>query len=227
MDANSFKAYKRRFVAATRAVLSEGTPEELAEAAFPAYQNPNPLISFLFWHRIRVVMSLIEKEKGLDSVLDFGCGGGVMLPFLSGMAGRVVAYDVDYRPLRRIRTHIPLGRNVELPDSRKLPIDLLRKGTFDLVIALDVLEHVPDVTEITGQLMHSLRPGGQLVVSGPTENLFYRAGRLFAGKAYTGHYHQSNIYDVHRAMAAHGPVDTVARLFFPCPLFMIYRSRVQ
>jgi len=58
-----------------------------------------------------------------------------------------------------------------------------------------------------------------LVVSGPTENLLYRAGRLCAG--YSGHYHVSTIYQIERELRRHRMTETARKVLFP--LLSVFR----
>ena len=83
MNSREFGAYKARYRAAIQQVLSEAEPGRLDEIGFPAYSHANPLISWLFWKRLHTVMDWIERRAPFKSALDFGCGSGVMLPFLA------------------------------------------------------------------------------------------------------------------------------------------------
>jgi hypothetical protein len=74
MKAREFNAYKARYRAAIRQVLSEAEPGRLDEIGFPAYSHTNPLISWLFWKRLHTVIDYVEHQAPLGRVLDFGCG---------------------------------------------------------------------------------------------------------------------------------------------------------
>lgn len=222
MDRKIFPTYKKQFVDATSKVLSADHTENLDEAAFPAYSNPNPLMNFLFWERIFRVMRYIEQKGELSTVLDFGCGSGVMLPFLAQRTDVVQAVDVDLEPLRRLEKHISFSENINFSDTHK-KID---KNSLDLIIALDVLEHVDDLNEIFAELASLLKPGGEIIISGPTENIFYKLGRFLAGPTYSGDYHVRNIYDIQQVAQTHFRVENMATLFFPIPLFLIFTGTV-
>ena len=73
-----------------------------------------------------------------------------------------------------------------------------------------------------GHLVRVLAPGGCLLVSGPTENVFYKIGRRVAGPEYSGAYHERGIGEVRRLLADMVPVETVARLYPPVTLFDIF-----
>ncbi|PYM96564.1 MAG: hypothetical protein DME04_01610 [Candidatus Rokuibacteriota bacterium] len=217
----NFRAYKAQYVTAVRKVLYCGGSEALSEAAFPAYAHENPWMNFLFWERLRRVMREIERTRH-GRVLDFGCGGGAMLPFLARHAARVTAADINLGPLHQINRTLPLPANVETYDLKQHTLDELPRGGFDLVLALDVLEHVQELEPTVAALAARLADGGKFIVSGPTENWAYRTGRRLAGREFTGHYHTTDIYQIKGAMAKVCRVSTVATLFYPIALFKIY-----
>src|SRR5712691_11306121 len=96
---NSFSDYKKAFVVSARRILAKGTSDVLNEAALPAYANSNPLSSYLFWQRVRTVTNCLGNRLQYKAAMDFGCGSGVMLPYLSRVAETVFALDVDLAPL--------------------------------------------------------------------------------------------------------------------------------
>lgn len=218
MQRSDFKKYKEKFVSATNKVLKAEHSENLDEAAFPAYSNPNPLMSFLFWERLYRVIQHVEKRGSLNAVLDFGCGSGVMLPFLSQQATEVIAVDIDLEPLRRLEKYIDFDEKVQFSESY---VDIPPQS-LNLIIALDVLEHVDDLEKVLAQLSSLLAPGGEIIISGPTENIFYKLGRILAGPTYSGDYHVRNIYDIQDITDRYLNVRKLATLFYPIPLFLIF-----
>jgi len=224
MNQAEFNAYKSRYRAAIRKVLSESERGRLDEAGFPAYSHPNPIINWLFWQRLRTAMNHIQKSAPHESILDFGCGSGVMLPVLAQHSKRVTAIDVDLHPLERVKQHIPLAENVEVIDATLTPLSQLPPDSYDLINALDVLEHVDDLPGTLSQLMNLLKPGGQLVVSGPTENILYRIGRKLAGPEYSGEYHERGIAEIKHELHRLARVEHIATLYYPIPLFEVFTA---
>jgi len=218
VNRKDFRQYRNTFIQATSQVLEEDHAENLDEAGFPAYSNPNPLMNFLFWERISHAMKTIEKRGRLNKVLDFGCGSGVMLPFLAERADHIVAVDVDLEPLRRVEKHIAFAKHIHFADTHRD----VEKGSLDLITALDVLEHVDDLDTILAELASLLKPGGEIIISGPTENIFYQVGRFLAGPTYSGHYHVRNIYDIENSVRKHFDVKRIKTLYYPVPLFLIF-----
>ena len=226
MKSSEFNEYKRRYGAAIQQVLSEAEPGRLDEIGFPAYSHANPLIKWLFWKRLHTVMDHLEQDAPYERALDFGCGSGVMLPFLSTVCAAVVAADVDLMPLERMKSHIPLATNVQEWDAAGPAIAEARAGSFDLIVALDVLEHVKDLAWTLSQLMRLLRTGGQLIVSGPTENALYRFGRKLAGPEYSGEYHERGVAEIRCTLGQQAKIRRIATLYWPVPLFEIFAAIV-
>jgi 2-polyprenyl-3-methyl-5-hydroxy-6-metoxy-1,4-benzoquinol methylase len=225
MKSGIFNAYKRRYGAAIQAVLSETEPGRLDEIGFPAYSHANPLIKWLFWKRLHTVMDHVEQGAPYERALDFGCGSGVMLPFLSELCKEVVAADVDLLPLERMKDRMPLADNVREWDISDTAMGEVGSASFDLVIALDVLEHVKDLNWTLAQLLRLLRKGGELIVSGPTENALYRFGRRLAGPEYSGEYHERGVAEIRTALKKQVSVRQLATLYWPVPLFEIFSAR--
>lgn len=102
-----------------------------------------------------------EKLGGFAGkrILDVGCGGGIFAESLAGDDALVVGIDPSSASIRVAREHAA---------SRNLPIDY-RSGfaerlgferEFDAVFAVDVLEHVEDLTATLAACSRALKPGG-------------------------------------------------------------------
>jgi len=222
MNNADFSAYKSNIGVAIRKVLSESESGRLDEAAFPAYSHPNPFINWLFWQRLRKTMDYIERAAPYQRVLDFGCGSGVLLPFLSSIASNVIAWDIDLFPFERMKAHIDFPPNIEVHDTRSFPLDKLPAASFDVITALDVLEHIDDLSATLKSLLRLLKPSGRLIVSGPTENIFYKLGRRVAGREYTGDYHERGIVEIKYRLASLARIEQIAVLYPPMPLFDLF-----
>ena len=227
MNPSDFPSYKTTIRSAIRAALTEAKPGTLDEAAFPAYSHPNPFINWLFWQRLRVVMNFVKQHAPFEQVLDFGCGSGVLLPFLAAHSQRVLGLDVDLLAYSLMSKRLDFPASIEVRDANQNPLSSLPVASFDLITALDVLEHVDDLSATLHDLMRLLKPGGWLVVSGPTENIFYKIGRKLAGPEYSGAYHERGIPEVRVELGKLAPVTTIARLYPPVTLFDIFAAKNQ
>ncbi|MDK1081399.1 MAG: class I SAM-dependent methyltransferase [Anaerolineae bacterium] len=135
MNNRTFNDYKIEFRAVIRSVLANSEEGRLDESGFPAYAHQNPLINWLFWQRLRKVMEYIEKEAPYARVLDFGCGSGVMLPFLCQLSEQVIAMDIDLVPFERVSHERAFPANLTAHDARNTNLKDLPKTSFDLIVA--------------------------------------------------------------------------------------------
>jgi SAM-dependent methyltransferase len=97
-------------------------------------------------------------------ILEAGCGTGGNLYLLQGR-GRVSAFEPHPTGIEIARNRNP-GVEIldgELPD--RLPF---AEGTFDLVVVLDVLEHVEDDEAALASLIRVTKPGGYVLITVPT-----------------------------------------------------------
>lgn len=95
-------------------------------------------------------------------ILDVGCGTGANLLMLSKY-GDAEGVDVSEDALAFCRER---GlKNVKLGAAEKLPYE---EGTFDLVTALDVVEHLDDDLGGLREMRRVLRPGGRVLLFVPT-----------------------------------------------------------
>lgn len=99
-------------------------------------------------------------RTGLE-ILDIGCGAGNMIHHLSRY-GRVRGIELDARPVKIAQSR---GYDVRQADaSRAIPFE---DATFDLVTALDVIEHVDDDESVLREADRVLKPGGYLLLTTP------------------------------------------------------------
>ena len=108
------------------------------------------------------------------TVVDLGCGGGLLAVPLAEAGARVVGVDLARRALqdarrREVSAFLPL-----VADLASVPV---AAGCADLVLLADVLEHVADPAAAVAEAARLLRPGGSLFV-----NTIHRTlrSRLFA-----------------------------------------------
>ena len=145
-----------------------------------------------------------------------------MLPFLCKQSNHVLGLDVDLLAFNQMSRRLNFPANIEVRDIAQTPLASLPAASFNLITALDVLEHVDDLPTTLSDLVRLLKPGGWLVVSGPTENIFYKIGRRLAGPEYSGAYHERGIPEVRAELGKLAQVTTLARLYPPVVLFDIF-----
>jgi SAM-dependent methyltransferase len=116
-----------------------------------------------WWHRGRqtIVSHLLARHAPPGArILDVGCGTGATTARLGG-SSRVWGIDTEPAALRHARAR---GLPVARASALRLPV---RDAGFDVVVTLDVLEHLDDDRGALAEMQRALRPGGILLATVP------------------------------------------------------------
>ncbi len=174
---------ERRFVVVTERVTVAGlalellkprSAEELISEEDFARDERLPYWADL-WPSARILAGrVLETPGGGRRLLELGCGTGLatVAAMLAGFYVLATDYYDDALRFTRANAWRTTGRepSTRLVDWRALPDDL---GTFDLVIAADVLYERPYATLVAHAIARTLAPGGVAFVADP--------GRVAAG----------------------------------------------
>lgn len=125
--------------------------------------------------KTRLVRTLASSAPRGARVLDVGCGDGRLLGELASLGVRPLGVDLSEEAVAQARRRGVDAVRADV-DGGALPIE---DHAFDLVLCLDVLEHLfaPDV--LRDELRRAVAPGGRVVVAVPNGlNLFNRVAFL-------------------------------------------------
>ncbi len=116
-----------------------------------------------------------QPLKGLR-VLDIGCGGGLLSEPMARMGADVVGADASEKNIMIAKTHAQ-GSGVSV-DYRAVTAEALAEAgeTFDVILNMEVVEHVADVEFFISTCASMVRPGGMMFVA--TINRTFKAGAL-------------------------------------------------
>jgi len=104
------------------------------------------------------------------TALDIGCGYGAISNYIMKQVNFCVGVDLTPSVIYSSREHFPHGEYINA-NMLNLPF---KDRTFDIIIAMEVLEHVPNTREGINEIYRVLKSGGMLVVTTP--NYFNVAG---------------------------------------------------
>jgi 2-polyprenyl-6-hydroxyphenyl methylase/3-demethylubiquinone-9 3-methyltransferase len=167
---------------ATRKNLGGGTasPEDVARFTSIADNWWDPNSDFAPLHVINPLrVSYIKKQicayfgydetgasplKGL-SILDIGCGGGLLCEPLAQLGARVTGIDAGFENIEAAKIHAQ-ETDLNIIYHHVLPEQLEKEqGRYDVVINMEVLEHVTDINTFLQASTALVRPGGAMALS--------------------------------------------------------------
>jgi 2-polyprenyl-6-hydroxyphenyl methylase/3-demethylubiquinone-9 3-methyltransferase len=100
------------------------------------------------------------------SVVDIGCGGGILAESMAAAGADVTGIDMAESPLAVARLHqVESGIDVDYRQSTAEELAASNAGQYDIVTCLEMLEHVPSPAQIIASVHTLLRPGGQAFFS--------------------------------------------------------------
>src|SRR5262245_1344543 len=106
----------------------------------------------------------LDGLKGLR-MLDVGCGGGILSEPLARLGARVVGVDPAEDNITAARAHAK-ETGVEVDYRATTAEELAAKGErFDVVLVMEVVEHVVDVKEFVATCAAMVKPGGLLIAA--------------------------------------------------------------
>ncbi len=100
------------------------------------------------------------------SVLDVGCGGGVFSESMATNGAKVTAIDLAQDSLEVAKLHLyesELNINYQEISAEDFATD--NEACFDVIVCMEMLEHVPDPQSIVNACAKILKPGGWLFLS--------------------------------------------------------------
>ncbi len=149
--------------------LANADPAELKKFSDLAHRWWDPTGAFRPLHELNPVrLQWIEAHLPLAgrSVLDVGCGGGILAEAMSARGARVLGIDLAGKSLQVARLHaLETGAQVEYRAVPAEALALEQPGQYDLVTCMEMLEHVPDPAQTIAACARLVRPGGQVMFS--------------------------------------------------------------
>ena len=149
--------------------MSNADPVEIEKFSQLAHKWWDPQSEFKPLHEINPLrLNYINRYAGLadKTVLDVGCGGGILSESMAGLNATVTGIDLSDKALQVARLHLlESGKQV---NYRKIAVEDMaaeQPGQFDVVTCLEMLEHVPDPDSVIAACAKLVKPGGWVFFS--------------------------------------------------------------
>ncbi len=150
-------------------------PLELEKFSELAHRWWDPNAEFKPLHQINPLrLAHIDSAAGLKdkSVLDIGCGGGILAESMAARGAHVTGIDLAEKPLKVAQLHLlesGLQVDYRLISPEALADEMPRR--FDVVTCMELLEHVPDPAVTVRACGTLARAGGHVFFSTINRNL--------------------------------------------------------
>jgi 2-polyprenyl-6-hydroxyphenyl methylase/3-demethylubiquinone-9 3-methyltransferase len=112
--------------------------------------------------RLEYICSKLGKDLANLSILDVGCGGGLISLPLAKLGAKVDAIDASSENITAAKLYAKNKKsNVNFISN---PIEK-HSGSYDAVICLELIEHVDNLEEFISNIAKALNPGGKIIFS--------------------------------------------------------------
>jgi len=155
--------------------MTNADPIELDKFSQLAHKWWDPNSEFKPLHDINPLrLNYIDSHAGLagKTVLDVGCGGGILSESMAGLNANVSGIDLSDKALQVAKLHLlESGKRV---NYHKIAVEELaaeQPGHYDIVTCLEMLEHVPNPQSVVAACAQLVKPGGWVFFSTLNRNL--------------------------------------------------------
>ena len=176
------------------ATITTISPSEAAHFGALAADWWNPKGSSAMLHKLNPVRLGYIREQinlhfGVDAkalralagmtALDVGCGAGLLTEPLARMGAAVTGVDAAPENITSAKAHAA-GQGLSIDYSACEVAEVT--GEFDLITAMEVIEHVTDPAAFIAALAARLAPGGLMILSTPNRTALSRLGLITIGE---------------------------------------------
>jgi len=149
--------------------MSNADPVEIEKFSQLAHKWWDPQSEFKPLHEINPLrLNYIDRLANLTgkTVLDVGCGGGILSESMAGLQANVTGIDLSDKALQVAKLHLlESGKQV---NYRKIAVENMaaeQPAQFDIVTCMEMLEHVPDPASVITACAQLVKPGGWVFLS--------------------------------------------------------------
>jgi 2-polyprenyl-3-methyl-5-hydroxy-6-metoxy-1,4-benzoquinol methylase len=145
----------------------------LYQSTYLRFYGTHELHDHIRWRAIKPLISS-ACPTGKEVVFDVGCGDGLISFEVAARlnTGRVIGIDVDPERIRAAKqiSEKSKAKNVDFRLAGASGIVDIPDDFCDVVLLIDVIEHIVDDRSVLDQVGRIVKPGGAVIISVPTPN---------------------------------------------------------
>ncbi len=133
------------------------------------------------WHhrRFKLIIEEIKQLPVRGKILDIGCHSGDLTQIIfSSTQAEVYGLDISSAAISYAQVRFPSINFIRADLAQKMPFT---NNYFQIITALDVLEHVIDLEAVLRETKRVLQSGGYFLVGVPSENILFKIVWFFWG----------------------------------------------
>jgi 2-polyprenyl-6-hydroxyphenyl methylase/3-demethylubiquinone-9 3-methyltransferase len=149
--------------------MTNADPIELEKFSQLAHKWWDPNSEFKPLHDINPLrLGYIDRHAGLTgkTVLDVGCGGGILSESMASLNANVTGIDLSDKALQVAKLHLlESGKQVNYRNIAVENLATEQPAHYDVITCMEMLEHVPDPQSVIAACAKLLKPGGWIFFS--------------------------------------------------------------
>ncbi len=130
-------------------------------------------------------LQYIQEQVNLNeqSILDIGCGGGILTESLARAGATVTGLDLAESLIQLAMTHAK-QENLSIDYFNISSTEMVKKnsGEYDIVTCMELLEHVSDPEQLVAECSKLVKPGGYVFFATINRNLSAFLGAIIAAE---------------------------------------------
>ena len=117
----------------------------------------------------RSILNKLKKKNNSDSlknikILDIGCGGGLLCEPLSKLGAKVIGIDASEKNIKIAKTHARKSK-LKINYYCASPENFISKEKFDVILNMEIVEHVEDVNLFLKESSKFLKTNGIMFIA--------------------------------------------------------------
>jgi len=131
----------------------------------------SPMRRFLSGIRLSAIRrEVVTRIPAQSKILEVGCGHGEVLWSCYRPESMMTGVDINPNSVAIARHRFEGKPNVTFLEGDVRKMDL-KDGSFDCILCTEVVEHIPDPTDVLNEISRLLKPGGIFISTVPWEHL--------------------------------------------------------
>ena len=136
------------------------------EGKFKPLHRFNPIRIEYIKSNLQLHFKINNKLKPLNNleILDIGCGGGLLSEPIARLGAKVVGIDASEKNVKIAKSHLKKSK-LNIDDICSSPEDFKTKKKFDVILNMEIVEHVDDLDLFIKKSSSFLKKNGVMFVA--------------------------------------------------------------